>query len=299
MQVIAKAADAFSAADLANTRIRTHQAWHLAPHAAVLGAVYPASYMRCAPGCAMCQCAAHSTASRRVTLVLLLAFSLAALLPSVASCCCAYIMPSLPHCIMKTPHATRKRITGHASRRGPRTTFHPGEMNFPRFTAWLGNNSSARKQARIVGELNTKLLAAGVVCDRRNLRLQYLPALRGALTRPLATQGADGIDEVVALMQAYLISRCAARCARVSDACACGGSLHTKATRSSQPEHSTRTRWHAACGLASAEAVTSVSSCSAHSSVRDALTGTCVRLQGRFRRDSGRHQVQDDCHLGR
>ena len=47
MQVIAKAADAFSAADLANTRIRTFQQWHLAPHAAVLSAVYPAAYMRC------------------------------------------------------------------------------------------------------------------------------------------------------------------------------------------------------------------------------------------------------------
>jgi hypothetical protein len=47
MQVIAKAADAFSAGDLVNTRIRTYQAWYLAPHAATLSAVYPASYMRC------------------------------------------------------------------------------------------------------------------------------------------------------------------------------------------------------------------------------------------------------------
>jgi replication factor C subunit 1 len=102
-------------------------------------------------------------------------------------------------------------------------------MNFPRFTAWLGNNSSARKQARIVGELNTKLLAAGVVCDRRNLRLHYLPALRDALTRPLATDGADGIEPVIELMQAYLINRCvgpvwcaggASVCALRCEACA-------------------------------------------------------------------------------
>jgi hypothetical protein len=82
-------------------------------------------------------------------------------------------------------------------------------MNFPRFTAWLGANSSSRKQQRIIGELNTKFLAAGIVCDRRNLCLQYLPALRGALTHPLAMHGADGIDTVVDLMQSYLINRCA------------------------------------------------------------------------------------------
>jgi replication factor C subunit 1 len=94
-----------------------------------------------------------------------------------------------------------------------------GEMNFPRFTQWLGANSSARKQARIVGEINTKLLAAGVVCDRQNLRLQYLPTLRMALTQPLVTQGADGIDAVVDVMQSYLISRCATACACALCAC--------------------------------------------------------------------------------
>ena len=93
--------------------------------------------------------------------------------------------------------------------RGNRVTFNPGEMNFPRFTAWLGNNSASTKQRRVVGELTTKLLAAGVVCDRANLRLQYLPALRSALTHPLVADGADGIDAVVQLMQSYLISRCA------------------------------------------------------------------------------------------
>jgi replication factor C subunit 1 len=82
-------------------------------------------------------------------------------------------------------------------------------MNFPRFTAWLGNNSSANKQRRIAGELTTKLLAAGAICDRRGLRLHYLPVLRHALTAPLAKDGAEGIDTTIALMQHYLISRCA------------------------------------------------------------------------------------------
>jgi replication factor C subunit 1 len=48
MQVIAKAADAFSAGDAVNKRVRVKQEWSLMPYAAVMGAVYPASYMRCA-----------------------------------------------------------------------------------------------------------------------------------------------------------------------------------------------------------------------------------------------------------
>lgn len=91
--------------------------------------------------------------------------------------------------------------------RGQREMLNPGEMNFPRFTAWLGNFSSSNKQKRIAGELTTKMQAAGVVCDRRDLRLQYLPTLRSTLTDPLVRHGADGIEAVLAIMQMYLISR--------------------------------------------------------------------------------------------
>ena len=83
----------------------------------------------------------------------------------------------------------------------------PGESNFPRFTAWMGANSSGNKWRRVLGELTTKLLAAGAVCDRRGVRLEYLPALRHALTAPLAARAEGGIPEVVDLMQHYLISR--------------------------------------------------------------------------------------------
>ena len=46
LQVIAKAADGFSAGDLVNKRVRMHQSWSLMPFAAVIGSVYPAAYMR-------------------------------------------------------------------------------------------------------------------------------------------------------------------------------------------------------------------------------------------------------------
>lgn len=46
LQVIAKAADGFSAGDIVNKRVRMHQSWSLMPFAAVIGSVYPAAYMR-------------------------------------------------------------------------------------------------------------------------------------------------------------------------------------------------------------------------------------------------------------
>lgn len=48
MQVLAKAADAFSDGDVINRRVRMKQEWNLMPAAAVLGTVYPAAYMRSA-----------------------------------------------------------------------------------------------------------------------------------------------------------------------------------------------------------------------------------------------------------
>lgn len=46
MQIIAKAADAFSAGDIVNRRVRQYQSWSLMPFAAVVGSVFPAAYMR-------------------------------------------------------------------------------------------------------------------------------------------------------------------------------------------------------------------------------------------------------------
>lgn len=45
-QIIAKAADAFSAGDLVNRRVRQTQNWALSPFAVVMGTIFPATYMR-------------------------------------------------------------------------------------------------------------------------------------------------------------------------------------------------------------------------------------------------------------
>lgn len=94
--------------------------------------------------------------------------------------------------------------------RGSRETFglFPGEMNFPRFTAWMGNNSSQGKQRRLLGELHTRMLSsANMHSDRTSLRLQYLPTLRQTLTAPLALHEKEGIEPVIEQMHAYCIAR--------------------------------------------------------------------------------------------
>ncbi|DBA70377.1 hypothetical protein WJX79_010688 [Trebouxia sp. C0005] len=139
MQIIAKAADAFSAGDIVNRRVRQYQSWSLMPFAAVVGSVFPAAYMR-----------------------------------------------------------------------GSRETFglFPGEMNFPRFTAWMGSNSSSGKQRRLLGELHTRMLSSGNMhSDRTSLRLFYLPTLRQTLTAPLALQEKEGIEPVIEQMHTYCIAR--------------------------------------------------------------------------------------------
>jgi Replication factor RFC1 C terminal domain len=70
-----------------------------------------------------------------------------------------------------------------------------------RFTAWLGANSSAGKQRRLLGELHTRMSASGhISTDRTGLRTSYIPAFRPGLTLPLLREGKEGIDHVVSLM---------------------------------------------------------------------------------------------------
>jgi replication factor C subunit 1 len=91
--------------------------------------------------------------------------------------------------------------------RGSRETFASGELNFPRFSAWLGRNSSTGKQRRLLGELHARMLSSGkITCDRFALRLSHISLLRDALTRPLL-KGKDGIDSTISLMQEYGIIR--------------------------------------------------------------------------------------------
>ena len=78
-----------------------------------------------------------------------------------------------------------------------------GRIDFPK---WLGKFSSRKKRFRLLTELAVRM-SATTSGDKALLRLDYLPHLVRPLTVPLAKKGADGIDEVLALMDAYGITR--------------------------------------------------------------------------------------------
>ncbi|WIA10344.1 hypothetical protein OEZ85_010536 [Tetradesmus obliquus] len=92
---------------------------------------------------------------------------------------------------------------------GPRETFEMYENNFTRFSAWFGNNSHQGKQKRLLAELSCNMAAAesGATCSRGSVRLDYLPALRTVLTRPLVADGEEAIPRVISAMQDYCINR--------------------------------------------------------------------------------------------
>ncbi|GLI64437.1 hypothetical protein VaNZ11_007707 [Volvox africanus] len=94
--------------------------------------------------------------------------------------------------------------------RGTREIFglYPTEMNFPRFTAWLGNYSSGNKQRRLLGELSTTMAASGRISSSRSaVRLEYASALRHLLVQPLVREQEAAVPSIVELMHGYCIDR--------------------------------------------------------------------------------------------
>lgn len=97
--------------------------------------------------------------------------------------------------------------------RGPREVLDifPGETNFPRFPAWLGNNSTAGKQRRLLVELAATMAASdggaggmgGVGGARAAVRLDYLPALRALLPLPLKDESGalGGAEATIEMMR--------------------------------------------------------------------------------------------------
>ena len=91
---------------------------------------------------------------------------------------------------------------------GPRTIFSQYEPNFPRFTAWLGNNSSRNKYKRLGREVSLKLRASGLCqCSGEEVATDYVPALRHVVSGPLVEHKKDGIPAAVGALQAYCLDR--------------------------------------------------------------------------------------------
>ncbi|CAN7038187.1 unnamed protein product [Brassica rapa subsp. trilocularis] len=93
---------------------------------------------------------------------------------------------------------------------GSRDVLEQGERNFNRFGGWLGKNSTAGKNTRLLEDLHVHVLASRESSSGRleTLRVDYLPLLLNRLTSPLQTLPKDeAVSEVVEFMNSYSISQ--------------------------------------------------------------------------------------------
>ncbi|PWY98183.1 DNA replication factor C, large subunit [Testicularia cyperi] len=78
------------------------------------------------------------------------------------------------------------------------------EGGFPSFPAWLGQNSKQQRLSRAVVDLQAKMR---LVCSgsRHDLRQHYLPSMWSLLIDPLVKRGAEGVEDVIELMDDYYL----------------------------------------------------------------------------------------------
>ena len=74
------------------------------------------------------------------------------------------------------------------------------------FTSWLGQNSKRMKFDRIVQNLQYHTCIR-TKTNNDDLRMDYIPYLRSQLVQPLVTKGADGIDDVLKMMDEYYLTK--------------------------------------------------------------------------------------------
>ncbi|KAL1790068.1 replication factor C subunit 1 isoform X2 [Sigmodon hispidus] len=88
----------------------------------------------------------------------------------------------------------------------------PGELmrgymtQFPTFPSWLGKHSSTGKHERIVQDLALHM-SLRTYSSKTTVNMDYLSHIRDALVQPLASQGAEGVQHVVTLMDSYYLMR--------------------------------------------------------------------------------------------
>eukprot|EP00616_Rhizochromulina_sp_CCMP1243_P009043 CAMPEP_0118991158 /NCGR_PEP_ID=MMETSP1173-20130426/51167_1 /TAXON_ID=1034831 /ORGANISM="Rhizochromulina marina cf, Strain CCMP1243" /LENGTH=421 /DNA_ID=CAMNT_0006942269 /DNA_START=28 /DNA_END=1293 /DNA_ORIENTATION=+ len=81
-----------------------------------------------------------------------------------------------------------------------------GGLGFPKFPEWLGKNSTGNKRRRLLGDLAMHLSSA-VSGGQEAVRLNYAPVLRRRLVSPLLQKGAEGVQETIAMLDEYGMSR--------------------------------------------------------------------------------------------
>ncbi|KAM6150983.1 replication factor C subunit 1 isoform 2-T2 [Erethizon dorsatum] len=88
----------------------------------------------------------------------------------------------------------------------------PGELmrgymtQFPTFPSWLGRHSSTGRHDRLVQDLALHM-SLRTYSSKRTVNMDYLSHIRDALVQPLASQGVEGVQDVVALMDTYYLMK--------------------------------------------------------------------------------------------
>ncbi|XP_041360939.1 replication factor C subunit 1-like isoform X2 [Gigantopelta aegis] len=81
-----------------------------------------------------------------------------------------------------------------------------GISQMVQFPSWLGKNSTRTKNDRILQELRGHMCLK-ISGNKTSLNQDYLPAMRYTLTYPLVQHGADGVKDVIDLMDNYDIMK--------------------------------------------------------------------------------------------
>ncbi len=81
-----------------------------------------------------------------------------------------------------------------------------GTMGLPAFPSWFGKNSKMGRVDRILQELQ-KHMRIKISANKIGVGMDYLSVLKQMLSRPLIKKGADGIEEVLAVMYEYNLTR--------------------------------------------------------------------------------------------
>lgn len=81
-----------------------------------------------------------------------------------------------------------------------------GSVAFPGFPEWFGKNSTTGKRRRLLGELGMHMnhrISGGTMA----LRMHYISSMRAAMYAPLLTDGAEGVPDTIAMLDAYGLSK--------------------------------------------------------------------------------------------
>jgi replication factor C subunit 1 len=81
-----------------------------------------------------------------------------------------------------------------------------GQIGLPAFPSWFGKNSKQGRVDRILQELQ-KHMRIHISANKIGVGMEYLSVFKGLLAKPLIKKGADGIPQVINVMNEYSLTR--------------------------------------------------------------------------------------------